>query len=273
MTGDRVAGKVALVTGAARGLGRACAVRLAAEGADIVAVDLCGPIAGVPYPPSTPEDLAETAAQVAKTDRRVETAVVDTRDLGALCSAVDGAVDRLGRLDVVVASAGVVIPAAWEHTTEEEFAQTLSVNVTGTWNTVMASAGHLVRGGAGGSIVLVSSAAGLRVQPFMVPYVTSKFALRGMAKAFAVELAGHGIRVNSLHPTGMRTGMGGGEMGERIGAAIAGQPRLGQMFANLLPVQITGPEEVAESVVFLASDESRYVTAHELAPDAGISEF
>jgi NAD(P)-dependent dehydrogenase (short-subunit alcohol dehydrogenase family) len=144
--------------------------------------------------------------------------------------------------------------------------------VTGVWNTVMVGAPHLVKAG-GGSIILISSAAGLKVQPFMVPYTTSKFAVRGMAKAFAAELGKHQIRVNSVHPTGVNTPMGSGNMQAELGAAIAGYDRLGAMFMNMLPVDITEPSDVADTVLFLASDESRYITAHELAPDAGVTEF
>lgn len=173
---------------------------------------------------------------------------------------------------MVVANAAICAPAAWDEVTPTVFDDTLTTNVTGTWNTVMVSAPHLVSAG-GGSIILVSSAAGLKVQPFMVPYTTSKFAVRGMAKAFAVELAKHHIRVNSLHPTGVATPMGTGDMQAVLGKAIAGDPRLAPMFTNLLPVDITLPEDVAETVLFLASDESRYITAHEIAPDAGVTEF
>ena len=209
MTG-RVEGKVALVTGAARGQGRAHALRLAEEGADIVAVDVCAEL-GVPYPSSTPEELAETVALVKKLGRRIVSAQVDIRDIGALRTAVDDAVAELGRLDVVVANAGICVPAMWDRVTPELFEHHQSTNVTGTWNTVMVGAPHLVRAG-GGSVILISSAAGLTVQPFLVPYTTSKFAVRGMAKAFAVELGEHGIRVNSVHPCAVRTPMGGGDV-------------------------------------------------------------
>jgi SDR family mycofactocin-dependent oxidoreductase len=271
MTG-RLDGKVALITGAARGQGRAHAVRLAREGAAIVAVDLAGPLPSVPYESPTPADLAETAVLVEKLDRRIITAQVDTRDLNGLRSAVDEAVAELGRLDVVVANAAICVPRAWDEVTPTIFDDTLSTNVTGTWNTVMAGAPHLIRAG-GGSIILVSSAAGIKVQPFMVPYTTSKFAVRGMAKAFAAELAKHHIRVNSLHPTGVNTPMVMGGMQAALGKATAGDPRLAPMFSNLLPVDITEPEDVSAVVAFLASDESRYITAHEVAPDAGVTEF
>lgn len=268
----RVEGKVALVTGAARGQGRADALRLAQEGADVVVVDVCAPLPSVPYESASPEDLAETVRLVGTTGRRVVAAQVDVRDLEALRAAVDDAVRELGRLDVVVANAGICVPKAWDEVTPQIFQDTISTNVAGVWNTVMVGAPHLVAAG-GGSIVLISSAAGLKVQPFMVPYTTSKFAVRGMAKAFAAELAAHHIRVNSVHPTGVATPMGSGAMQAELGAAMATSPRLGAMFTNLLPVEGTQPEDVADTVLFLASDESKYVTAHELAPDAGVTEF
>jgi NAD(P)-dependent dehydrogenase (short-subunit alcohol dehydrogenase family) len=136
----------------------------------------------------------------------------------------------------------------------------------------MAGAPHLVSAG-GGSIILISSAAGLKVQPFMVPYTTSKFAVRGMAKAFAAELGQYHIRVNSVHPTGVNTPMGTGDMQAELAAAIAGYDRLAAMFTNMLPVETTEPEDVADTVLFLASDESKFITAHEIAPDAGVTEF
>lgn len=268
----RVEGKVALVTGAARGMGRAHAVRLAEEGADVVAVDVCAPLPSVAYDSATPEDLAETVRRVEGTGRRIVSAQLDVRDLDALRAAVDGAVADLGRLDVVVANAGICVPRAWDGVTPQIFEDTMSTNVTGVWNTVMAGAPHVVAAG-GGSIVLISSAAGLKVQPFMIPYTTSKWAVRGMAKAFAAELARHHVRVNSVHPTGVATPMGSGDMQAVLGEAMAGDQRLGMMFANMMPVEITQPEDVADAVLFLASDESRYVTAHELAPDAGVTEF
>jgi SDR family mycofactocin-dependent oxidoreductase len=271
MTG-RVEGKVALITGAARGQGRADAIRLASQGADVIVVDVCAPLPSVPYDSATPEDLAETVRQVEKTGRRVISGIVDVRDLDALRSIVDGAVGQLGHLDVVVANAGICVPKPWDATTPKIFDDTISTNVTGVWNTVMVAAPHLVKTG-GGSIILISSAAGLKVQPFMVPYTTSKFAVRGMAKAFAAELGKYHIRVNSVHPTGVNTPMGSGTMQAEIGAAIAGYDRLGAMFINMLPVDTTEPEDVADTVLFLASDESKFITAHELAPDAGVTEF
>jgi NAD(P)-dependent dehydrogenase (short-subunit alcohol dehydrogenase family) len=226
----------------------------------------------VVYDSATPADLTETIGLVEKTGRRVIPGVVDIRDLDALRSIVDDAVRDLGRLDVVVANAGICVPKPWGQVTPQIFSDTISTNVTGTWNTVMVAAPHLVRAG-GGSIILISSAAGIKVQPFMVPYTTSKFAVRGMAKAFAAELAQHNIRVNSVHPTGVLTPMGSGGMQAELMAAIGDDERLGAMFMNMMPVDITQPEDVADTVLFLASDESKYITAHEIAPDAGVTEF
>ncbi|NKX55918.1 mycofactocin-coupled SDR family oxidoreductase [Arthrobacter mobilis] len=271
MTG-RVAGKVAFITGAARGQGRSHAVRLAKEGADIIAVDICSEIPDVPYSPATSEDLKETVALVEALDRRIIATEVDVRDLDALRWTVDRAVAELGHLDIIVANAGVCIPAAWNAVTPQVFDETIEINVRGAWNTVMVGAPYLVEAG-GGSVIIISSAAGLKVQPFMVPYTTSKFAVRGMAKAFAAELAKHHIRVNSVHPTGVNTAMMSEGLLAALNPAIENDPRLGGMFTNLLPVDHTESEDISDTVLFLASDESKYMTAHELAPDAGVTEF
>ena len=262
----RVAGKVALVTGAARGQGRAHAIRLAQEGADIIAIDICAPIDNLQYPAATKEDLAETVRLVEALDRRIVSAVVDTRDAAGLKAAVDDGVTQLGKLDIIVGNAGICIVAPWHEVTPEIFKDTLDVNVTGTWNTVMAGAPHLVANG-GGSIILTSSAAGLVGLPFLVPYVASKHAVTGMTRAFATELAKDNIRVNSLHPTGVNTPMGA--LGEAFGPALAENPGPGVMLANMLPIEATEPEDQANAVLFLASDESRYVTALAMTVDAG----
>ena len=264
--------KVAFVTGAARGQGRAHAVRLAQEGADILALDLCGPLPDVSYESATPEDLKETTRLVEAQGRRILTAECDVRDLDTMSEFIEAGVAELGRLDVVVANAGICSPLPWDEVTPAMFANTLDINVTGVWNTVMVSAPHVARAG-GGSIILISSAAGLKVQPFMVHYTTSKFAVRGMAKAFAAELAKDHIRVNSVHPTGVNTPMGTGNIQEVLGRAMADNPRPAAMFTNMLPVESTEPEDVADAIVFLASTESKFVTAHELAVDAGVTQY
>jgi len=164
---NRLSGKVAFITGAARGQGRAHAVKMAAEGADIIAVDIAGKLPDcVPYLPATPEDLDETARLVRAAGRRVVSAVVDVRDLDGLKDAVAEGVAQFGRLDVIVANAGVSAPAAWDAITPEDFRDVIDINVTGVWNTVMAGAPSIIAGGRGGSIILISSAAGIKMQPF-----------------------------------------------------------------------------------------------------------
>ncbi|MFY9922818.1 MAG: SDR family NAD(P)-dependent oxidoreductase, partial [Mycobacterium sp.] len=205
----RLTDRVAFITGAARGQGRAHAVRMAREGADIIAVDVAGELpAFVPYEPATPADLKETARLVEETGRRIITAAVDTRDHAGLRSAVDDAVATLGRLDIIVANAGISSPRAWNAITPDEFRDVMDVNVTGTWNTVMAGAQKIIDGGRGGSIILISSAAGVKMQPFMIHYTASKHAVTGMARAFAAELGKHSVRVNSVHPGPVVTPMG-----------------------------------------------------------------
>ena len=261
-----------MITGAARGQGRAHAVRLSAEGADIVALDLAGPLPpSVPYDSPSPSDLSETAQLVRANGRRAITAVVDIRDLDALRAAVDEAVGELGRLDVVVANAGICSPAPWDQITAEAFRDTIDTNVTGTWNTVMASARHIIDGGRGGSIILIGSAAGIKMEPFMVHYVVSKHAVTGMARAFAAELGRHSIRVNSLHPGAVDSPMGGGQMRGAIRSAADTYPYLRGLNRPLLPEGSAQPEDIADAVAWLASDQSRFVTGTQVSVDMGIS--
>jgi NAD(P)-dependent dehydrogenase (short-subunit alcohol dehydrogenase family) len=223
----RLKDRVAVITGAARGQGRAHAVRLAGEGADIIAVDLAGKLPScAPYPSSTPEDLAETARLVEATGRRVLTTAVDTRDLDGMRKAVDDGVAALGRLDVIVANAGISAPAAWNEIAPEAFRDVMDVNVTGTWNTVMAGAQHIIDGGRGGSIILIGSAAGIKLQPFMIHYTASKHAVTGMARAFAAELGKHSIRVNRRAPRSgdHRDGFAGDGCRDRQGGRSPRQP-------------------------------------------------
>ncbi|MDB4872648.1 MAG: 3-ketoacyl-ACP reductase [Gemmatimonadales bacterium] len=266
----RVEGKVAFITGAARGQGRSHAVRLAQEGSDIIAIDLCGPVPNLAYPPATPEDLAETVKEVEALDRRIVATQVDTRDADALKRAVDDGVAQLGRLDVVVGNAGICVVAAWDKVTPEMWRDTIDINLTGTWNTVIAATPHLVEAG-GGSIILTSSAAGLKGLPFLTPYVASKHGVTGLTRAFAHELAQHNIRVNSIHPTGVETAMGA--IGDAFPDLLAGNPRLAGMMTNSLPVEVTQSVDISNAVLFLASDEARYVTALAMTVDAGNTQY
>jgi SDR family mycofactocin-dependent oxidoreductase len=270
----RLAGKAAFITGAARGQGRAHAVRMAEEGADIIAVDLAGPLPdSVRYPSATPDDLAETVEIVRANGGRIMATATDIRDLDALRTAVDEGVEAYGRLDVIVANAGICTPAPWNEITPESFRDIIDVNVTGTWNTVMAGAQRIIDGRRGGSIILISSYAGMKVQPYMVHYTASKHAVTGMARAFAAELGKHDIRVNSVHPGPVNTPMGGGDMIAALFAAIETNPTLNGMGTPFLPQWAAEPEDVAAAVCWLASDESRYVTATRLSVDQGMAQY
>ena len=270
----RLENRVAFITGAARGQGRAHAVRMAREGADIIAVDIAGKLPDcVPYDSATPDDLSETTRLVQATGRRIVAAQADTRDYPGLRRIVDDAVAELGRLDIIVANAGISAPQPWNEITPESFRDVLDINVTGTWNTVMAGADRIIDGGRGGSIVLISSAAGAKLQPFMVHYTASKHAVTGMARAFAAELGKHSIRVNSVHPGPVNSPMGSGQMIEAMGKAIETNPQLANMITPFLPTWAAEPEDIADTVCWLASDESRYVTAAEIPVDQGSTKY
>jgi (+)-trans-carveol dehydrogenase len=203
----RVEGKVAFITGAARGQGRAHAVRLAQEGADIIAVDICKKIDTVDLiAASTPEDLAETADLVKGHNRRIYTAEVDVRDYDALKAAVDTGVEQLGKLDIIVANAGIGNGGqTLDKTSEADWTAMIDINLSGVWKTVKAGVPHILAGGNGGSIVLTSSVGGLKAYPHCGHYVAAKHGVVGLMRTFAVELGAQNIRVNSVHPTNVNT--------------------------------------------------------------------
>ncbi|UNX54223.1 mycofactocin-coupled SDR family oxidoreductase [Georgenia sp. TF02-10] len=271
--GNSLEGKVAFITGAARGQGRAHAVKMASEGADIIALDLAGPLPSVVYDSATPEDLAETARLVEAQDRRVVTAQGDVRDLARLKEVVEQGIAELGRLDIVVANAGICQPASWDEITEEDFRNTLEVNTFGVWNTVMATAPHLVSAGNGGSIILTSSYAGKKMQPFMVHYTASKHAVVGLTRAFAAELGVHNIRVNSVHPGAVATGMTGDAMMAAMARASQRNPKLDQMGQTFIEPNWMEADAIADAVAFLASDAARNITAEQLSVDKGMQHF
>ncbi len=262
----RVAGKVAFITGAGRGQGRAHAVRLAEEGADIIAVDILEDYPTVPYGMATESDLAETAKQVEALDRRIVTAKADVRDAARLREVVDDGVAQLGRLDVVVANAGICTVQAWSEVTPQVWQDTLDTNLTGVWNSVVAAVPHLIAAG-GGTVICISSTAGIKGLPFLAPYVAAKHGVVGVARSLTNELAQHRIRVNTVHPTGVDTPMGTGLGG--LDGLIGKDPSLGPIFMNTYPVEIVEPRDISNAVLFLASDESRYVTGLEFTVDAG----
>jgi NAD(P)-dependent dehydrogenase (short-subunit alcohol dehydrogenase family) len=172
-----------------------------------------------------------------------------------------------------VANAGISAPQAWNEITPADFRDVMDINVTGTWNTVMAGAPKIIEGGCGGSIILISSAAGLKMQPFMVHYTASKHAVTGMARAFAAELGKHSIRVNSLHPGPVNTDMGTGDMVSALGRAMETNPTLTNMLTPFLPDWVAEPEDIAETVCWLAGDESRLVTAARIPVDQGSTQY
>jgi SDR family mycofactocin-dependent oxidoreductase len=262
----RVQGKVALITGAARGQGRNHAVRLAREGADLLLVDVPGDYTELDYAMATAAELEETARLVEKEGRRAVVRTADIRDAEALRSAVDGGVTELGRLDVVVANAAVCKLHAWNEVTPEVWREVVDTNLTGTWNTIAASAPHLIDAG-GGSIVVIGSTSAVKGTPFFTPYTAAKHGVVGLAKAMANELGRHSIRVNTVHPAGVKTALTGAL--KRLDELIGTDPNLGPVFSNVLPTQWVDPDDVSSAVVYLASDESRYVTGTELKVDAG----
>ena len=274
MTG-RVEGKVAFITGAARGQGRSHAVRLAQEGADIIAVDICKQIETVSIPLSTPEDLAETADLVKGHNRRIYTAKVDVRDYAALKAAVDAGVEQLGRLDIIVANAGIGNGGATlDKTSEKDWTDMIDVNLGGVWKTVKAGVPHILAGGRGGSIILTSSVGGLKAYPHTGHYVAAKHGVVGLMRTFAVELGQHNIRVNSLHPTNVNTPLFMNEGTMKLFRPDLQNPGPDDMavvaqMMHVLPTGWVEPEDISNAVVFLASDEARYITGVTLPIDAG----
>lgn len=259
-------GKVAFITGAARGQGRSHAVRLAEEGADIIAVDRCRDYPTVGYAMASEADLRETVRLVESLGRRIVADRADVRSAGELERALAEGVRALGRLDVVVANAGICTVQPWSEVTEAVWNDTIETNLTGVWNTIRVAVPHLQAAG-GGSIVIVSSTAGLKGLPFLAPYVAAKHGLVGLARCLANELAKDGIRVNTVHPTGVRTPMAEGLGG--LDSLLAEEPLLGPIFMNTLPVQSVEARDVSNAVAFLASDQARYVTGLALTVDAG----
>jgi SDR family mycofactocin-dependent oxidoreductase len=274
MTG-RVAGKVAFISGAARGQGRSHAVRLAQEGADIIAIDVCGPIDNLAYPHSTPADLAETADLVKGHNRRIVTAQVDVRDYDALKAAVDSGVEELGRLDIIVANAGIGTFGNKLHKIRENVWQDMiDVNLSGVWHTVKAGVPHIIAGERGGSIVLTGSVGSHKAMAYTGHYIAAKHGVIGLMRAFAVELGQHMIRVNSVHPSQVNTPMTMNDVTFRLFRPDLENPGpedfapFSQM-THTLPVPWVEPIDISNAVLFLASDESRYVTGVSLPVDAG----
>ncbi|MGA5465163.1 mycofactocin-coupled SDR family oxidoreductase [Mycobacterium sp. NPDC050041] len=270
MSADKpLAGRVAFITGAARGQGRAHAVRLASEGADVIAVDICDQIASVPYPLATADDLAATVKLVEDTGARIVASQADVRDRAALKAALTEGVEALGgRLDIVVANAGIAPMAG-----EDAWQDVIDVNLTGVFHTVELAARPMVKAGNGGAMVLTSSVAGLvgLASPMAgsVGYAAAKHGIVGIMRVYANLLASHSIRVNSVHPAGVDTPMIDNEFTRSWLEGLAQESKGGPDMGNALPVQTLQAEDIAAAVAWLVSDEARYITGVTLPVDAG----
>lgn len=272
---EKLQGKVAFITGAARGQGRSHAVRLAEEGADIIAIDVPKHIVGLPYEPATAEDLAETVSQVEALGRRIVAAEADVRDLAALQAAVEAGVAELGRLDIVLANAGISAPAPTLDMSEEQWQTMIDINLTGVWKSLKVSVPHIIAGGRGGSIVITSSLAAIIVQPNIAHYSAAKGGLIQLSKVLAKELAPQGIRVNTVHPGTVLTAMVLNEPTYRLFRPDLEHPSR-EDFEEVarsmtgLPTTAIDPVDMSNAIVYLVSDDGRYVTGTTHVVSAGM---
>jgi SDR family mycofactocin-dependent oxidoreductase len=264
----RVDNKVVFITGAARGQGRAHALRLAEEGADIIAVDMCKPLDSSPYDLASPDDLAATAGSVEALGRRVAAFEVDVRDEEALKEAFEIGVGEIGPVDIVIANAGVALLAVDE--AHDAWNDTIDINLTGAFNTVETVVPSMIDRGVGGSIVLISSTAGLRgvlgPSRAALAYVASKHGVVGLMRSYANNLAPHSIRVNSVHPSGVDTHM---ITCPSMEAFVAANPLLMAQTATPMPIRLLDTRDVSNAVLYLVSDDGRYVTGTTMSVDAG----
>ncbi|MDV8009554.1 mycofactocin-coupled SDR family oxidoreductase [Rhodococcus sp. IEGM 1318] len=274
---SRVAGKVAFITGAARGQGRSHAIRLAQEGADIIAMDVCGEVGRTAdfYAPATDEDLAETVRLVEAEGRRIVAYKADVRNYDALAAGLKDGVEKLGRLDIVAANAGIfqfgdevpdILGGDWN--------DVIDVNLTGVFNTCKAAVPHIVGGGRGGTIVITSSDAGAKGFARFGHYVTSKHGVIGLMRSLTMELAPHSIRVNVVSPTNCNTDMIQNDAVYRLFRPDLDKPtpeEFAVVSATLLalPAPWVEPVDVSNALLFLASDEARYITGVNLPVDGG----
>jgi len=266
----KLEGKVAFITGAARGQGRSHAIRLAQEGADIIAVDLCAQISSVSYPMATPEDLAQTVKEVEALDRRIFARQGDVRDRAALQSVFDAGVAELGPADIVLANAGIA-PFATEDI-GDPWGDVIAVNLTGVYNTVEVAIPSIIERGQGGAIVLTSSTAGNNgiggPSAGGLGYTAAKHGVVGLMRSYANILAPHSIRVNTVHPTGVNTPMIVNDVMQEF---LSQDPSLSQAMANALPVDMIEAVDISNAIAWLVSDDARYVTGIMVPVDAGFS--
>ncbi|ANY26264.1 MULTISPECIES: mycofactocin-coupled SDR family oxidoreductase [Gordonia] len=270
----KLEGKVAFITGAARGQGRSHAIRLAQEGADIIAVDVSQQVETVPYDTARPGDLEETVREVEALDRRIIATEADVRDLSALKQAADDGVAQLGRIDIVLANAGISTMAPTLEMDETMWQTMIDINLTGVWKTVRAAAPHIVAGGRGGSIVLTSSLAAMWANENIAHYSAAKAGLIGMMQVLAKELAPQSIRVNTVHPTTVATEMILNDATYKLFRPDIEQPTRADFEEaarelNRLPVSMVEPVDISNAVLYLVSDDGRYVTGTTHVVDAG----
>jgi len=258
-------GKVGFVTGAGHGQGRTHAVRMAAEGADLILCDICAPVPQAGGPMASYEELRETAELVEGLGRRAVAGVADVRDRSALQAVVDEGLAAFGHVDVVSANAGIWRPNWFVDIDDDEYQAVMDTNVGGVWNTCKVVVPAMIEAGNGGSIVITSSAAGIRGQAPWSHYVASKHAVVGLMRALANELAVHSIRVNTVHPTGVETFIGA----NADSAAVFDHPLARASATNMLPVAMLQPEDVSNAVVWLMSDQAQWITGITLPVDAG----
>ncbi|ORB23571.1 mycofactocin-coupled SDR family oxidoreductase [Mycolicibacterium parafortuitum] len=266
-------GKVAFITGVARGQGRSHAVRLATEGANIIGVDICADIEANGYPMAAPEELNETISLVESAGGKMLGSVGDVRDFHALKAALDAGVEQFGRLDIVLANAGIAPTAFREISIEEDlemWCAVVDVNLNGSFNTAKAAIPHLIAGERGGSIVFTSSTAGLKGFGGMrgggLGYSASKTGIVGMMRTLANALAPYSIRVNTVHPTGVNTMMA---VNPEMTAFLEAYPDGGPHLQNSMPVTLLEPEDISNAIAYLVSDAAKYVTGVTFPVDAG----
>ena len=273
----RLDGKVAFVTGVARGQGRSHALRLAEEGAQIVGVDLCDQIPTVPFAMGTSEDLEQTASMVEDLDRRIVAREADVRDGAGLQAVVEEGISEFGHIDIVCANAGIFSSAPTWELTREQWQDMIDVNLTGVWKTCKAVAPHMIERGQGGSIVITSSTAGIKGFPGTAHYTSAKHGVVGLMKTLANELAPHMVRVNTVNPTGVDTPLLHNDAIYRLFLPDEENPtreQFGEAYTqlNMLPIPWVESRDISNAVLWLASDEARYVTGVVLPVDAGFTQ-
>ena len=266
--------KVVFISGAARGQGREHAVRFASEGARIIGVDVCDDVPSVPYPLATEEDLAETVRRVESAGGAMHAERADVRDLDALRSAVRGGMDRFGRLDIIVANAGTYSPGPVQWLTSEAWDETIGINLTGVFNTVRAGVNRMLEQGEGGAIVITSSTAGLRGFYGSPAYNAAKHGVVGLMRSLALELAPNNVRVNTVHPTSTNTPMIVNDVFPKLVRMDLDDPTTDDAADFLRPQQaLVTPwveaGDISDAVLWLCSEEARYITGVTLPVDAG----